>query len=81
MTEFLDIVPTCPVVCHIGTADHHLTMAKVGQVQAAYPDLPIHFYEGAGHGFNCESQVQRFDPAAAKLARERTLAFLHEHIG
>ena len=81
MTEFLDITPTCPVVCHIGTADHHLTMAKVGQVQAAYPDLPIHFYDGAGHGFNCESQGPRYDAAAAKLARERTLEFLHKHIG
>jgi carboxymethylenebutenolidase len=81
MTEFLGIDPTCPVVCHIGTADHHLTMAKVGQVQAAYPDLPIHLYDGAGHGFNCESQGPRYDAGAAKLARERTLEFLHKHIG
>lgn len=81
MTEFLDIDPTCPVVCHVGTADHHLTMDKVAKVEAAYPDLPIHLYDGAGHGFNCESQTQRYDPVAAKLARERTLAFLQEHIG
>ncbi len=81
MTEFLDIDLACPIECHVGTADHHLTMDKVRQVQTAYPELPIHFYDGAGHGFNCESQTQRYDPAAAKLARERTIAFLHRHIG
>lgn len=81
MTEFLDIEPRCPVVCHVGTADHHLTMDKVARVQAAHPRLPIHFYEGAGHGFNCESQTQRYDAAAAELARQRTIAFLQRHIG
>ncbi|MFN4281175.1 MAG: dienelactone hydrolase family protein [Alphaproteobacteria bacterium] len=81
MMAFLDITPTCPVECHIGTADHHLTPPKVDQVRAAYPDLPVHLYEGAEHGFNCESMAQRHHPAAAKLARERTLAFLRKHIG
>jgi carboxymethylenebutenolidase len=36
-------------------------------------------YEGAGHGFNCDHRGS-FNEAAAKLARQRTLDFLAEHI-
>ncbi len=34
----------------------------------------------AGHGFNCD-QRGSYDEAAAKLARERTLAFFAKHLG
>jgi len=33
-----------------------------------------------GHGFNCD-QRGSYDAAAAKLARERTLAFFAKHLG
>lgn len=34
----------------------------------------------ADHGFNCDLRAS-FDAAAAKLARERTLAFFRSHVG
>jgi carboxymethylenebutenolidase len=34
----------------------------------------------AGHGFNCDARAS-FDAAAAKLARDRTLAFFRKHVG
>jgi carboxymethylenebutenolidase len=38
-----------------------------------------HLYPGTQHGFHNDS-TPRFDPAAAALAWERTLAFLREHL-
>jgi carboxymethylenebutenolidase len=34
----------------------------------------------ANHGFNCD-QRGSYNQAAAELARERTLAFLAQHVG
>ncbi|HRO58903.1 MAG TPA: dienelactone hydrolase family protein, partial [Burkholderiaceae bacterium] len=48
-------------------------------VLAAHPGVEAHFYD-AGHGFNCD-QRGSYDAPSAKLARERTLAFLKEHVG
>jgi carboxymethylenebutenolidase len=39
----------------------------------------VHLYP-AQHGFNCEQRAS-YDDASAKLARERTLAFLRTHVG
>ncbi len=44
-------------------------------------DVPytMHMYEGANHGFHNDS-TGRYDPEAAELAWERTLAFFREHL-
>jgi carboxymethylenebutenolidase len=39
----------------------------------------VHAY-AADHGFNCD-QRGSWDAPAAKLARERTLAFFAQHVG
>jgi carboxymethylenebutenolidase len=38
-------------------------------------------YEGANHAFNNNTSEARYDPKAAKLAWERTVAFLHKELG
>ena len=38
------------------------------------------FAYAADHGFNCD-QRGSWDAAAARLARERTLAFFEKHLG
>ena len=38
-----------------------------------------HFYPGTQHGFHNDT-TPRYDAAAAKLAWERTLAFLHRAV-
>ena len=48
------------------------------KVAAAHPDVPVHIYEGSGHGFNNDG-VEAQDPADAALARERTLALFQAH--
>ena len=39
----------------------------------------MHMYPGAQHGFNNDT-TPRFDPAAAKLAWDRTIAFFKKHL-
>ena len=39
----------------------------------------VHLYEDANHGFHNDT-TPRFDPEAAKLAEERTIAFFNEHL-
>jgi carboxymethylenebutenolidase len=56
-----------------------IPVAGVGKLAAAHPEAQVFVYP-ADHGFNCD-QRQSYDAAAAGLARERTLEFLHQHVG
>ena len=49
------------------------------QLAAAHPESQFFFYD-AEHGFNCD-QRKSYNAEAARLARERSLAFLRENIG
>jgi carboxymethylenebutenolidase len=71
--------PRCPVLLHFGEQDHAIPLADVEKVRAAHPEVPVYLYP-AGHGFNCDQRAS-YDAESAKVARERTLAFLEEHIG
>ena len=46
---------------------------------ARHPDAQIFIYD-ADHGFNCDQRAA-YNPAAAKIARERTLDFLRRYVG
>lgn len=74
-----DEKPGCPVLLHFGGADASIPPADVEAIRAAHPDIPVHVYEGAGHGFNCDRRAS-FHPEASKLAWSRTLNFLGEHL-
>jgi carboxymethylenebutenolidase len=71
--------PRCPTQCHFGEKDHAIPLTEVAAVRDANPAVEVYTYP-AGHGFNCDARAS-FDAAAAKLARERTLAFFSKHIG
>ena len=71
--------PNCPVQLHFGEQDQSIPLAGVEKVRAAHPELPVHLYP-AGHGFNCDQRAS-YHAESARLARERTLAFLREHVG
>jgi carboxymethylenebutenolidase len=70
-----DKQPKCPVMYHFGSDDKSIPLAEVKRLQAAHPQGIFHVYDGAGHGFNCDLRPS-YDPAAAALARRRTLEFL-----
>jgi len=69
--------PACPVMLHFGKEDAHIPPEQIEPVRRAHPEVEIYVYEGAGHGFNCDARAS-YNPGAAKLARERSLAFLKE---
>ncbi len=79
MPEQIGLQPQCPVMCHFGERDAHIPLEGVKKLAAAHPGHTVHLY-AAEHGFNCD-QRGSYDAAAAKLARERTLALFRQHLG
>ena len=71
--------PTCPVMLHFGADDDHIGQDQIDAVRNAHPEVQIFIYEGAGHGFNCDARAG-FNPQAAALARERTIAFFEQNL-
>jgi carboxymethylenebutenolidase len=71
-------VPKVPVLAHFGDQDHWISLDSVEAFKKAHPEVEVHIYH-ANHGFNCD-QRGSYDAAAAKQARERTLAFFHKHL-
>jgi carboxymethylenebutenolidase len=77
--NFLDKNATCPVMLHYGSEDQGIPMENVDMTRNAKPDVEVHVYDGAGHGFICDHRVS-YHPDATKAAGERTLAFFGQHL-
>jgi carboxymethylenebutenolidase len=71
--------PACPVMAHFGERDPMIPAAGVRDFAAAHATAQVFLYP-ADHGFNCDQRAS-YDASSARLARERTLRFLHEHLG
>ena len=78
ISRFAEEKARCPVMLHFGTQDKHIPKSDIDRVQELHPKVQIFWYE-AEHGFNCDDRAS-YDPEAAKLARERSLAFLKQHL-
>ena len=79
MTDAIEEKPKCPVMAHFGELDAMIPVAGVHKLKAAHPEAQVHLYP-ANHGFNCDQRAS-YDAGCAKLARERTLQFLRQHVG
>jgi len=79
MLEAVGERPRCPVLAHFGEKDTMIPAEGVRRFAAAHQEAEVHLYP-ANHGFNCD-QRGSYDAPSAKLARERTLTFLHKHVG
>ena len=77
--DLADEQPNCPVQLHFGEQDQAIPLEGVDRLKAVHPELPVYLYP-AGHGFNCDQRAS-YHAESARLARERTLAFLREHVG
>jgi len=71
--------PRCPVMAHFGELDRGIPIAGVREFAARHPEVQVFTY-AADHGFNCDRRGS-YDPVASKLARERTIDFLHRNVG
>jgi carboxymethylenebutenolidase len=74
--------PRCPVMLHFGESDAGIAMSDVEKITRAVDPgmVQIFTYPGAGHAFNRDG-TPAYHADGARRARERTLAFLREHIG
>lgn len=72
-----------PVQCHYGAADPIIPLADVERLErdlkAQGTPAEVYVYEGAAHAFY-DFTRPRFQPAAAKLARERMVQFFQKHL-
>ena len=75
---FLDETPRAPVMFHFGDRDASIPPAMVQAHRDALPRMEVFTYP-AGHGFNCDLRAD-YDPASARLARERTLDFFARNL-
>ncbi len=69
--------PAVPVMLHFGALDNGIPLESVAEVSALYPDVELHVYEEAAHGFNCDARAS-YHPESASLAGGRTLRFIKE---
>ena len=76
--SFADDQPNCPVMLHFGKHDTHIPVAGVEDLARKHPEVEVYIYD-AGHGFNCDVRAS-YNADAARVARERSLAFLNKHL-
>jgi carboxymethylenebutenolidase len=67
-----------PVLLHFAEHDEYIPLADVDTIRAAHPEIESYLYPGTEHGFSCNDR-RFYEPKAASLARERSLAFLTRH--
>lgn len=79
IVQFAGERPRAPVLMHFGEKDALIPAADREAIIARQPQAEIWVYP-AGHGFNC-AERQDFDAASARTAKDRTLSFLHRHVG
>jgi carboxymethylenebutenolidase len=79
IVRFADDKPKVPTQLHFGEKDTGIPLTDVEIIRAKRPDVEIHVYPGAQHGFNCEERAS-YDKASADIARQRSVDFLGKHL-
>jgi carboxymethylenebutenolidase len=68
-----------PTQLHFGEKDAGIPLSDVDIIRSLRPDVEIHVYPGAQHGFNCDERAS-YDAANAAVAKQRSLDFLARHL-
>ena len=79
IVRFADDNPGVPMMLHFGEKDAGTPLSDVETIRAKQPDLEVHVYPGAQHGFSCDERAS-YDKASADIAWQRTLAFFAKHL-
>jgi carboxymethylenebutenolidase len=72
-----------PLLMHMASKDQFVAPAAQEKIKAAlsgHSQITLHVYEGQDHAF-ARIGGEHYDAPAAKLANDRSLAFLKEHLG
>ena len=79
IVAFADEKPKCPTQLHFGEKDASIPMTDVEIIKQKRPDVEIHVYKDAGHGFHCDERGS-FHKESRDVAWQRTTAFLNKHM-
>lgn len=79
IVRFADDNPGVPMMLHFSEKDAGIPLGDVETIRAKQPDLEVHVYPGAQHGFSCDERAS-YDKASADIAWHRTLAFFAKHL-
>jgi carboxymethylenebutenolidase len=74
-----DDKPKVPTQLHFGEKDAGIPLTDVEAIRAKRPDVEIHIYPGAQHGFNCDERAS-YDKASADIAWPRSLDFFGKYL-
>lgn len=72
--ELIDRAPAVPTMLHFGELDGGIPLDHVAAIDAAHPDVAVHVYDGAQHGFSCDARGS-YGALPAAIAWGRTLGF------
>ena len=79
VVRFADDKPKVSTQLHFGEKDTGIPLTDVEIIRNKRPEVEIHVYPGAQHGFNCEERAS-YDKASADIARPRSAEFLARHL-
>jgi carboxymethylenebutenolidase len=74
-----DEKPKIPTQMHFGEQDASIPMSDVEMIKKKRTDCEIFVYPNAQHGFHCDERGS-YNAEAAKLAWQRSMAFLTKHV-
>ena len=79
VVRFADDKPLVPTQLHFGEKDAGIPLTDVETIKARRPDVEVHIYPGAQHGFHCDERAS-YDKASADIAWPRSLAFFAKYL-
>ena len=79
VVRFADETPKVPTQLHFGEKDAGIPLADVETIQAKRPEVEVHIYPGAQHGFHCDERAS-FNKDASATAWKRSLDFLAKNL-
>ncbi len=79
IVRFADQKPKVSTLLHFGEKDGSIPLTDVEAIKSKRPDVEIHVYPGAQHGFNCDQRAS-YDKPSTDLAWQRTTAFFAKHL-
>jgi carboxymethylenebutenolidase len=79
IVRFADDRPKVPTQLHFGDKDASIPLSDIETIRAKRPDVEIHVYPGAQHGFHCDERAS-YDKSSADIAWPRSMAFFAKHL-
>ena len=79
IVRFADDKPKVPTQLHFGEKDSGIALTDVETIKAKRPEVEVHIYPGAQHGFHCDERAS-YDKTSADIAWPRSLAFFAKHL-